>query len=50
MRNKKVITVNIPKEQAIWLDEMAVLNNRSKSYLVELAISKLIEMVEGVPE
>ena len=50
MRKKKVITVNIPMEQAYWLDEMARLNNRSKSYLVELALSKLIELVEEVPE
>lgn len=43
----KTIAIVINEEQARWLDDMAKLNSRSKSYIVRLAISKLIETIEG---
>lgn len=47
MKNKTIAVV-ISDDQAQWLNDMAALNNRSKSYLVRLAIAKLIEITEGV--
>lgn len=44
---KKTITVYIPKEQDKWLTDMAELNDRPKSYFVQLALDKLIEILGG---
>lgn len=46
MNKNKTIAIVINEDQARWLDAMAKLNNRSKSFLVRLAIDKLIELTE----
>lgn len=45
MKNKTIAVV-ITEEQSKWLDDISMLNNRSKSYIVRLAISKLMEIIE----
>lgn len=40
----------ITEEQDHWLEEMAKLNNKSKSYFVRLAIEVLQREVGGIPD
>lgn len=47
MSKKKTISIYIDVRKNEWLEEMCLLNNRSKSYFVDLALGKLIEMTGG---
>ena len=40
----------ITEEQDRWLEEMAKLNDKSKSYFVRLALDYLIEVTGGIPD
>ena len=54
MRDIKEAGVNrcfyISEEQLRWVNELARANNESASWVVRLAIKKLQELVEGVPD
>ena len=39
--------VYLPERQVKWLQEIAELNGRSESYIVQLAIEKLVEITGG---
>lgn len=39
--------IYLPGKQAAWLKDIAELNGRSESYIVQLAIEKLVEMTGG---
>lgn len=49
-KEKKGVTqaFYLPPYQVTWLEEMAEINARSKSYLVKMAIDKLIDMTGGL--
>lgn len=44
------MSFNTDKKQAAWLEEMAKLNDRPKSYFIRLGIEKIIEMTGGYPD
>ena len=39
--------IYLPARQAKWVSEIAEINGRSESYIVQLALEKLIEMTGG---
>lgn len=42
--------IYLPGKQAAWLKDIAEVNGRSESYIVQLAIEKLVEMTGGYQE
>lgn len=44
---KKTVSVYLDERHDKWLHEMALINNRSKSYFISLALEKLIDMTGG---
>lgn len=46
-KNMKTVCVTLTKEQDKWLEDTAAINGCTKSYLVRVAITKFIELIEG---
>ena len=46
-KDYKTIAFYTTKRQAEWIEDMAKVNGRSKSYIIRLAVEKLIEMTGG---